>query len=422
MDKVNLKTKVVCVYDAGLFMFICERLARDFKHVYLFTDWKSDYPKSQDDMIGTGIPNVTRVSDFWEIIDEIDLFVFPGLYNGDIQLHLEKLGKRVFGSRQGDRIERFRGEANELFKKLGLSRPEVKTVIGTKALRNHLKEHDDRYVKINEYRGDHETWHSKTYEESEETLDKIDQKLSKSKHDYEFLIESPISGKDVVEFGYDGYSIDGQFPNKTVVGYEKKDVAWAGKVKTYKEFSPLIKEFNDKISKTLADFRYRNFFHTEGRCGKDKDAKIIDITCRFGSPPSEVMCEMLSNLDEIMWYGSEGILIQPVYEARYGIEIMIDSSDAENTWQSVRYPKSINRWVKLRNYAIINDIHCVIPKYPNFDNVGAVVAIGDSLDDCIEKVKKYADQVSGSKIEINTKCIGEIKEVIDKGKKIGIEW
>jgi hypothetical protein len=420
---MNLKEKTVCIYDDGLFMFLAERLARDFKVCYLFTPWKSDYPRAQDDAIGEGIKGVKRISDFWDYIDEIDLFVFPGLYQGDIQNHLVDLGKRVWGSKNGDCLERYRLEANERFKKLGMPRPEMESVTGIGELRERLQDVDNRYIKVSNYRKDFETWKHENYKLSEPILDELEHRLGKNKDKYEFIIETPISGEDVVEFGYDGFCIDGQFPSKTIIGYEIKDVAYCCHVKKHEDLSPLITDFTDKISSTLKKFRYRNFFHTEGRTGKEKIPRVIDVTCRAGSPPSEVLVEMISNLDEVMWYGADGELIEPVFEAKYGIEIMIDSSWAgESRWQAIDYPKEISRWVKLRSYTIIDGMHYVIPKYQDFDNCGAVVAIGDTMQECFDKVKKYAGQIKGHKIDINCGSIDKLNEVIKRGEVIGIKF
>lgn len=418
----NLKDKTVLIYDDGLFMFLAERLSRDFGTVLLYTPWESDYPRSQDDAIGEGIEGVTRISSFWDHIDEADLFVFPGLYHGDIQIQLVNMGKRVFGSRNGDELERFRLEANQHFKELGLPRPTMTSVTGIDNLRKHLEKVEDKYIKVSNYRKDFETWHHINYTLSEPVLDELEYRLGKLKDKYEFIIEDPIKGDDVVETGSDTYSIDGQYPSKTGFGYEIKDVAYCMHIKDTKDISPLVTDFNDKISETLKKYQYRNFFSTEIRVGKDKIPYCIDFTARFPSPNSELFVEICSNLSEIMLFGAEGVLIEPVFEAKYGIEIMIDSSWSENKWQAIQFPKEISRWVKLRNYTVIDGTYYVIPKYTDFDNVGAVVAIGDTMEECFEKVKLYADQINGHKIEINTGSIDKLNEVISKGKKLGINF
>lgn len=419
---MSLKDKTVLVFSDGMDMFMAERLTRDFSRVMLHTPWSSDYPRSQDDRIGEGIEGVERVSDFWKVLDEVDLFCFFGLYHGGLQEHLEDLGKRVWGSRCGDALERDRWGANKKLEKLGMPRPEMERIKGIEKLREYLKENEDVYIKVSDYRGDFETFHAENYDLAKPVLDELEHRLGEQLCDYEFIVEQPISGDDVVEFGYDGWCIDGQFPDETIIGYEKKDVAYACTVKKHSQLSPLITDFTDKIVGTLKKYRYRNFIHTEGRTGKDKIPRVIDVSCRIGSPPGEVLTELLDNLGEILWSGADGIMVQPKWKAKFGVQIFVDSSWSENKWLAVHYPDSISKWVKLRNYTVIDGIHYVIPKYKDFDNIGSVVAIGNTLDEAIEKVNKYAEQIKGHKVEISTASMDKLKEVIKKGEAIGIKF
>jgi|SRR5579863_269686 len=413
--------KTVLIYDDGLFMWLADRLSRDFMTVYLYIDWKSDYPKSSDAAIGTNIPNVIRVYDFWLYAKKADLIVFPGLYHGDMQQVLvNDFKKPVWGSKFGDEFERERLKTNQWMQKVGLPHPEIVSVKGIDKLRNYLKEVDERYIKVSNYRKDFETWKHVNYELSEMELDKLEHKLGKLKDDYEFIVEKPIKGDDIVEAGYDGYCINGKFPDKTIFGMEIKDVAYCGHVKDYSDISPLITDFNDKISEELEKHEYCNFFSTEQRIGSDKVSTCIDITTRMASPPGELFCEMCLNLPEIFWYGALGIMVNPIFEDEYGVQIFIDSPWSENEWYPIQFPKEISRWVKLRNYCIMDDTYYVIPKYTNFDNIGSVLATGKSIKECFKKIEEYTDQIKGSKNEINLGSINEINEVIKRASDIGI--
>lgn len=146
------------------------------------------------------------------------------------------------------------------------------------------------------------------------------------------------------------------------------------------------------------------------------------MTTRFASPPGELYSEMCLNFSEIIWYGSSGVLVEPVFEFEYGLEVFIYSHMAENEWMPVKFPKEIARWVKLRNYAIIDDIYHVTPKYPDFDNIGALVTGGKSLKECFKKIDELKEQIEGQKIEIHTNCFDELNEVIKKAEQIGLTF
>jgi hypothetical protein len=49
------------------------------------------------------------------------------------------------------------------------------------------------------------------------------------------------------------------------------------------------------------------------RCTKDGKAYLIDPCCRAGSPPNELYQLMISNLADVIWYGAEGLVIEPEF-------------------------------------------------------------------------------------------------------------
>src|ERR1700722_8124985 len=116
----NYRSKTVCVVDNGLFLEVARTLAKDFGKVLYYMPWQSGYPKSNVLLVGHGIPGIKRIDSFWPLLDEIDLFVFPDVYEGPLQEHLVSLGKRVWGSRNGDELELFRADSKEHMKALGI--------------------------------------------------------------------------------------------------------------------------------------------------------------------------------------------------------------------------------------------------------------------------------------------------------------
>lgn len=423
-EKVNLKDKTVCIYDHGLFLELGIRIAKDFKRCLYFTPWVSPFPKNNGTLIGAGLEDegLYRINEFWDHIDEIDLFIFPDVYNSDIQQHLVNMGKRVWGSRKGDELELLRMEAKDHFKKLGLPVQPVREITGLDKLRTYLKSHDNKYIKISIYRGCFETFHAKNYKLAEPILDDLETTLGASQYVTTFIVEDAIDGDDVVETGWDGYTIDGQFPSKSLFGYEQKDCGYLACVKDVADMSPIITEYNEKIAPTLKQYQYRNFMSTEIRVGKDKVAYMTDACMRLGSPPNELYQQMMDNLAEILWEGAGGVLVEPDFNCKYGIEVMIHSDWSDKHYQAIYFPEKIRQWVKLRNLTKINGTYYVVPQEPGLPEIGAVVATGNSIDECIEKVKSYASQIEGYRIDIKVGSIADMNEVMAKGERLGLKF
>ena len=221
---IDVSDKKVLVVDDGMFIEFAIRLARDFKKVLYWTNWKSEYPLSKDDMIGVGVPGIERVSELFDYIDKVDLIVFTSIYYGDLQEFLVKKGYRVFGSRKGDELERKRVEAIEHFKDLGLPQPKYKQIIGIDNLIKYLSDKEDKWIKVSEYRGKNETWHYIDKELSSRKLAEKKHELGDEGKVFEFLVFDPINGDDIVECGFDTpITVDGKYPKSVINGYEKKD-------------------------------------------------------------------------------------------------------------------------------------------------------------------------------------------------------
>src|SRR5690242_6579103 len=213
--------RTVCVVDSGLYVHLAETLAKSFGRVLYYSTWETSFPRSNQTLIGEGLSGVTRISSIWPALDDVDLFVFPDIFLGPLQVHLEKLGKRVWGARLGENLEILRGLSKRWLRDAGLEVGPWRQIRGLDNLRDYLKENDDQYVKISRTRGDMETFHAPHYKLIEPRLDELEHSLGAHKKTVEFIVEAPI--RPAIEVGYDGYSIDGKFPQQALYGVENKD-------------------------------------------------------------------------------------------------------------------------------------------------------------------------------------------------------
>jgi len=398
-------TKSVLVIDCGLFVELAVTLSKSFGKVWYYSPWTSAFPKSNQRLVGDGIPGVMRCNNPWDILDEVDLFVFPDVYEGPLQVYLDSKGKRVWGSRKGENLELYRDWSKEYMSKAGLDIGKYEVAVGMDALRKMLKARPNVWVKINITRGDMESFYSKNYNLIEPRLDELEYSLGAKKDKMEFFVEDSID--DAVEVGYDGYCVDGQFPSIAMWGLEIKDRGYVGFV-TKDTRQPLqITDTNQKLSSILKKFKYRNFFSTEMRVTKDGTAYPIDVCARLSSPPGELIQAMYENLPDIIWNGAEGKLVEPLIAGKFGVEVMIHSSWADKNWEAVQFPKSIRDNVKFRNLTIINNKYYVVPQAVGLPEIGAVVAVGNTLEDAVAKAREYCKQVEGYFI---TCCVESLDE------------
>jgi len=407
-------------YDNGLFISQAVKLAEKFKKVYYYCPHESAFPTMNLAYIGFGLDNIEVVHDvFFKGWEDVDVWYFPDVYAGALQEHLASMGKNVWGARRGDILELDRQGMKQIQDILGLPVGKYVTIKGIENLRAFLKDNPDRFVKINRWRGIMESFYAADYDEIEPRLDELEYKLGPFKSIIEFIVEENL--KDKVEWGYDGYCIDGEFPSKVVSGIEVKDKAYIGVFKDYKDIPEPLIRFNERMKPVFKAYGWRGFVSTEIRIGEDHKPFQIDLCARAGSPPSEIYQNFYSNFAEFIYMGSHGILIDPESDYKYGCEVLIHCSWADKNWCKVSFPEEIADQVKLRNACKIDGNHYCIPQSVGLPEIGAVVGLGDTIDECMESAKKAGQQIKGHYIEVPESAADEAQEQIQKLKDLGLD-
>lgn len=411
--------KTVLVVSNPLFVSLAERLTRDFKRVLLHVPFSGSFPVMNAGMVGYGLPGVELVdSVFGPHFDDIDLFVFPDLYHGPLQVQLEQMGKRVWGARNGEELEIYREICKKLMQEEGLPVQPWKVVKGMKALRAHLAAHPNQHVKIDRWRGVTESFFSPSLDIVAPKLDEIAHTLGGFQEVLEFIVEDDLP--DRVEVGLDGYCIDGRYPSHTLAGIEVKDLGFIGQMVEYAAIPEPLRRWTDRMSRYFAEYGYRGFLSNEIRIGKDQEPYMIDATCRAPCPPSELWQELYTNLAEILWEGAAGNLVDPVPAGKWGVEIILKSQWAEKNWQPVRYPEEYADRIKLFNCVVVDGVRYVVPQDDDMTEIGAVVGWGDTLEAAMDMAREAGESIEGYGIKFNMGPIEAANEQMEELAKLGV--
>lgn len=418
MMDFNLKNKVACVYDFGLFVDVAVKLAESFKTVYYFTDWQDDFSTWNDYKIGTGLPNVIRCEKFFDIVDQCDLFVFPDIGKGDLQEYLRGKGKLVYGSGQAEDIEIYRSKFNDMKKQLGMNEIPTKEFDNLKDMREYLEDKSNVFIKVDSFRGNMETEKFINMKLSEPFLDKLEHEIGFIKDDgIRLLVESPIN--DAIEIGTDLICVNGKYADKCMYGPEIKGEAYMGIFSDLDKVPQPIKEINDKMEEVLQWYGYRGPLSTEVRVTeKDKKGYFIDICARNGNPPTACELEAIENYAEAIYGAAMGIIVPLKSKYKFVCQLQVCSSWAEREPLAIEFDEKYRQYVKLKHWAVkdtkYGKVDYFIPATKPLTSACAVVGMGQTMDEAIKMCCKVTDTLKGKGLEYRKEALYEAKEVVEK--------
>jgi len=416
MEVANI---IAAIIDNGMFFGLAQQLARSFKKVYYhYPSWQRGFPTCRDGSIGDGFPEVILADDLWRIKNDVGVFICPDIQHSGIQAELESQGKLVWGSRSGDSLELFRGKFMKIVHDVGLDVAPYEEVVGLKNLTALLTREDNKYIKISRWRGDMETWRHFNIELSRQKLLHLARRFGPLADQVHFLVFDPIETN--IEVGYDGYCIDGWFPNVAIHGIEKKNEAYIGAIQPYDELPEQVREVNERMSEVLGKHNYRNFFSSEIRI-KDDKFYFIDPTCRAGIPSGDGQFLLYKNLPEIILAGAAGDVIEPEYTKKFVVQLLISHDDDHADWRDIQVPDDVMPYVRLFAPVKCGGVYSISPSCDSENTIGSVLGEGDTIDEAIEHAKNNSAKLENNPISIKTDAITDVLKEMHAAREHGIE-
>ena len=414
-------SEVTClVADSGLFLPMALRMGEACKRVLFWSPDQRGFPSIKQGMVGNGFEdrNVERVLDFWPHVDDIDLFCFPDIGQSGLQKHLESMGKAVWGSRGGDRLELSREYLMKVLGELGLEVPVFEAVDGIDELRRVLSEKEDCYVKISRWRGDMETTHWRNWKMDSGWLDWLAVNLGPFANHMRFLVFGKIDTN--LEIGADTYNVDGQWPGLMLNGIEGKDKSYLAAVTKTTEMPEQIQDILTGIGPVLQGYGYRNQISFEVRV-KDDKFWWIDATQRGGQPSTASQHLLWKNFPEIVWTGANGELIDPEPAAQFSIETMITCKSDKTSWDVVEIPKELEPWARFSNCAYIDGCYAFPPDDLHEGDLGWLCALGNTPFGALCNIKSYADLLPDG-LNADVESLADVIKEIEDAEKQGVPF
>ena len=416
MKDVSQLTALVC--DHGLGIPVAQRLAKGYKRVLYHCPNCEGFPTINRCIIGYNMDGIEKVEEMWRIKNEVDVWVFPDLGFADIQYELESQGRKIWGSRDGDSLEIYRQKFHKVLARLGLEAATFTPVQGLNALRVHLKNAEDKYIKISQFRGSLETHHWRSWDLDEGWLDVLAVKMGPAKELITFLVFDAIDTP--LEIGGDTYCVMGKWPSLMLHGDEAKDHSYLATVTPREEMPDKIQDVLEAFGPELAKYRYCNQWSMELRILDDK-AFFIDPCCRLGLPSTLSQLMLWENLPEIVAAGADGECIDPEPAAKYSSECIITTKSERDQWPVIRIPPELDEWTGFGNCFKIEGKIAFPADEGQGNEVGWLGGIGDTIPAVINAMHEHTDFLPEG-LDADTDALVDLLIEAEKSEKAGIEF
>ena len=180
---------------------------------------------------------IIRVKEIWDVIEKVDLAVFPDTGHAGMQLFIEQhVGVPVWGSRRADKMEIEKLAFKKFQERVGMNFAEYDVIDGLDALREYCQDpkNDDRWIKgTPQFRGNKETFRHVNYEESRAHLDEMSLDLGVIGSLCRYLAEKHIDSK--IEGDWIPTPLTGSIPRWPSEGYESKDMCYFAAVQKWED-------------------------------------------------------------------------------------------------------------------------------------------------------------------------------------------
>jgi hypothetical protein len=420
----------VCVIDAGTFVPLADMMGRACKRASYYSPWEQEFVAMDRCMIGNNMAHFERVDDYMEpeFFDSVSLWVFPDIGFGGFQRYLRRLGKPVWGSIGASDLELFRTRFIKTVKDVGLPVVPSVTLRGLTALSEHLKSVENKWVKINRYRDDMETWKHIDWQHSQREMERLALKWGPMKEYPVFVVQDEIKDEEdgpVLEIGFDGWMVtdaegNPRFPSKSYQGYEKKNQLYLGSLLDYDALPAAVQVVNEKLAPVLAEYGYRNFWATEIR-QKDGIPYFIDPTARMAGQTMEHLLKTCTNLPQVIWKGSHGEIVEPEFDALFAAEATLHYTGAGgDTWKTLKVPESIEDKVALYRCCLADGAYQFPPH--KSDELGVISGTGDTIEESINDLKDAFEELKSEPVSIELAGFADLIEEINKAEAEGAEF
>jgi hypothetical protein len=409
----NSSSNSVLIVDTNLGLEHALRFGRDGYKTYYAIDMHDPYPKLINEISGEGFPEITKVSDWGQVLDKTDTIIFIDSGFGYTAQWLRNKGYNVIGADpKSERLELDRVYVRNVLSKLGIDIPPGEVVTGIDGVINAIKHMKTKvFVKISKYRGAVETFGTDDPEEAEFLLTQGGFRIIGNKA--KFVVERALDG---IEIGVDAWFNGSNFIPIVANTIEFKGKGNATKFTKIDEsvWYPVLKKLEPWLSKN----GYVGMFCLEGFYNGEK-LYVTDVTPRFPFICSYAYPKVLKNYSEFMIDLAKGLNTLPEPMNTYSVQIGV-YTDSPEKWKKIEYNGDDIDWIAFRRVIKKGNNYWFVPDDPT---VAVAISSNDNLEDALLQAIDRAKRISVPESYYSGfDLYFDLLEELEKGKKYGYEF
>jgi len=432
----DLSRESILTVDYGYYMEMARALGcKDgFATSMYGTHWHSYSPTPDRAFMGYGMEGLMHVEEVSDCIDMADVIAFFDVGDYSLQRRLRRQGKKVFGAAGSEIIELDRVIFKDILKQAGLATPPFEVILGIDALRKHLQENNDLWIKgDSKWRGLKETWYHEEYETSYSTIDELAFRLGCFRNAVDmpspparWVCESPWPG---IESGADYFYSGGRVLPIGTYGFEEKNEGYICKAMPVEKMPFAVRNVQEKMGAFHAGCNTSGGASTEVRvlCEdmygyKTGEGYFLDATQRIGSPPAEIICGLYKNLPQIVRACAYGEMITPAPIAEYAAQVVLMSDIALNGNCPVTVDAGFEGSVRFRRQCVLDGVINIIPMNED-EIIGSAVGYGRTKEEAQDKALEAADHVHCKELFYNAAVFERnLCETLEIAKELGLDF
>lgn len=408
-------------WDYGGQIRLAQKMAETFQTVFYHNPTAHDgFEDVRDVKMATGINELIKIKEWVSVLPQIDIAIFTDCYEPIMQQYLEDLGIPVFGSGMSSRLETDRLYLKEVIASVGLPIGKYEVVDGIDYLEYVLKEKEDVYIK-SDHRKNHETTKWKSWKLSKGELRRMRKDMGVFGMNERYIIEDKLDS--IAEIGADLFIVDGRYPSKVLCGVESKDCCYLAKFMAYSEMPKQLKDVTDKMAPIYADLGYRGQHSNEVIIGRDKEGYLLDETNRCGQPPTDAMCNAISNYAECVAMVAEGIVPIVRNEYDYLCQLILKSEIATIDDIPLIVPEQFKKFVSIKNLYIDNEGTWVYSRRGQvMSEIGSISGYGSTLKEAIEMATEIFESIESEDAYVEFSGVEAGLDSLKRLAKAGIKF